>query len=108
MNELEINKAVLEKLGYKFFEPVLRSDEDEASITVINMKADRTVNVDYCNEWEYAGPIIEKYKIDLTWCDDEGVVSWVANHGEIYRPKFDKSALKAAMLCFLEMEVKGQ
>ena len=101
MNELEINKAVLEKLGYKFFEPVLRSDEDESSITVINMKADRTVNVDYCNEWQYAGPIIEKYKISLQY--EYMMGSWSADC--VTHSILDESALKAAMLCFLEMEI---
>jgi len=103
MNELEINKAVAEKLGGKvWFRYAAGSNIWSVTFDSVPGKVDLP---DYCNNWQAAGPIIEKYKIDLTWCDDEGVESWVANHGEIYKPKFDESALKAAMLCFLEMEI---
>ena len=100
MNDLEINKAVAEKLGYTEVSPSLYEDpcvraiaEDESMIR----------HFDYCNNWQDAGPIIEKYKIDLTH-EDGNCYASVSGENELVITD-DKSALKAAMLCFLEMEI---
>ena len=105
MNDLEINKAVSKKLGHTY------DDEcDDASIWVevpslFQEGQTQLVIVDYCNNWQDAGPIIEKYKLELCRRTlENGETGWGAsyNFGDFVN---DESALKAAMLCFLEMEI---
>jgi len=108
MNDLDLNKEIAEKLGIDT-NPLGRH------------AATSTVSVaysipNYCTNWQDGGPIIEEYKIALQpyyknhMKGNEELVSWRANNqwnateetGSYYE---DKSPLKAAMLCFLEMEI---
>jgi len=111
MNELEINKAVAEKLGHTF------EVHPEGVYIVVHPEPFKSCRMaDYCNNWQDAGPIIEKYKIDLLFYSSDG--KWDADSAFFEVPlkdsgapitrNYDENPLKAAMLCFLEMEIKGQ
>ena len=85
MNELESNKEVAVKRGHS-----------EHYLNVAGV-------TEYCTNPLDAWPIIEKYKIDLTH-EDGNCYASVSGENELVITD-DKSALKAAMLCFLEMEI---
>jgi len=104
MNDLEINKAVAEKLGLFYRKQIgktsriwihYRKDADEADCR------------GYCSEWDDTGPIIEKYKISLMWCEDTETWSAVkaGDDTTIDDILYDPNPLRAVMLCFLEMEI---
>ncbi len=111
MNELEINKAVAEKLGYSFTND-LEGLDNQTTIYVSDEEV-HNMDVDYCNRWADAGPIIEKYKIDLLfykydekWSAESAVFDVpVTDHGAPITRNYEENPLKAAMLCFLEMEI---
>ena len=102
MNDLELNKALAEKLGLQNIKPYYTLME--SSILDINGKA-----VDYCNNWADTGPLIEKYKIELEY--DISNDSWGAFHCvEVDADyQFAKShcwadtPLRAVCLCLLEV-----
>ena len=101
MNELEINKAVAEKLGYQF---QIGSQEDDTE-TGVYLVHQGVVCLEFnpTRDAQDAWPIIEKYKIDLKHRDG----AWYACFSDEDHLVItdDESALKAAMLCFLEMEI---
>ena len=101
MNDLTLNKAVAKKLGYSFTNAL--GGLDNQTTIYISDEEVHNMDVDYCNRWADAGPIIEKYKIDMK--HREG--AWYACFSDKDHLVItdDKSALKAAMLCFLEMEI---
>ena len=96
MNELEINKAVAEKLGAVNVKPC--SEGDKVFWEVRGQFFMR----DYCEDWEDGGPIIEEYKISLYYSHE--LKKWGADTEE-RTEGINKNPLKAAMLCFLEMEI---
>ena len=104
MNELEINKAVAEKLGYEY---VVHGGELYILVPHPELPGEERQRFrDYCGEWKDAGPIIEKYKISINF--DYAAKIWYADtvsEGLEHVRFEDVSALKAAMLCFLEMEI---
>lgn len=57
------------------------------------------ITVDYCNNWEDIGPIIEREKIDLTAIED----GWEANGYFYVISALAKTPTKAAALCYLKM-----
>ena len=98
MKDLEINKAVAEKLGIK-------SPAKWASTSLVSVAYSIP---DYCNNPADAWPIILEYKISLNYkVDIEQWMTYYKANGW-NNPVSDKNPLKAAMLCFLEMEIKGQ
>ena len=82
MSDPKINRAVAEKRGHTYIHDI----DKEAVLAGVNEDGKvYGTRVNYCNEWGHAGHIIEKYKI-------------VLDHS-------DPRTLRAAMLCFLEMEI---
>ena len=98
MNELDLNKAVAVKLG---FTGVVLSLYGPPSVRAIASDESMLRSFDFCNNWQDAGPIIEKYKISLQY--EYMMGSWSADC--VTHSILDDSPLKAAMLCFLEMEI---
>jgi len=98
MNDLEINKAVAEKLGHTF------EVHPEGFYIVVHPEPFKSCRrADYCNNPADAWPIIEKHGISITYFHAEDEI-WQADVPG-YREILDKNPLKAAMLCFLEMEI---
>jgi len=110
MDDLTLNKAVAEKLGagpVKFW-------WDDSSRIQANVDGEYQL-VDYCNNWQDAGPIIFKYRISLIatinekiGMDDEEVWQAIDKRFSGFTSVIDKNPLKAAMLCFLEMEIQPE
>jgi len=109
MNDLEINKAVAEKLGGKvWFRYAAGSNIWSVTFDSVPGKVDLP---DYCNNWQDAGPIIEKYRISLLGCPSgEGYDAyWESSYTDwkgVGREATSESPLKTAMICFLLMEIK--
>jgi len=99
MDELTLNKAVAEKLGYSFVDAW--GGLDNQTMIYVSDEEVHNMDVDYCNRWADAGPIIEKYKISLEY--EYMMGAWSADC--VTHSILDESPLKAAMLCFLEMEI---
>ncbi|SER29050.1 Protein of unknown function [Rosenbergiella nectarea] len=62
----------------------------------------RNGQVNYCNSWADAGPIVQENRISLFASDDD--VKWMAqfiNHKNVH---MDKNPLRAAMVVFLMMK----
>ena len=108
MNDLDLNKAVAEKLGFEvlgsseLISGYVGGDVENAGY-MVKTKKDDYIQWHNFLSWQDAGPIIEKYKIDLTHVDGNCYAS-VSGESELVITD-DESALKAAMLCFLEMEI---
>lgn len=108
--DLEINKAVAEKLGYYEIRKVERyevyPDPYRGSAIVCEQKIegyDVRAVYNWSRNWGDAGTIIEKYMIGLKHNPANGM--WLADAYN-YPYFIDKSPLRAAMLCFLEMEIE--
>jgi len=100
MNDLEINKAVARKLGHEY---IVNGGELYILVEYPEPICEQRQRFrDYCNDPSDAWPIIEKYKISLQY--EYMMGSWSADC--VTHSILDESALKAAMLCFLEMEIK--
>lgn len=101
MNDLEINIAVAEKLGAVNVRPT-----KEGTNVFWEVKHNFFVK-NYCNQWSDAGPIIEKYKINLNFrcMGPDNVRAHVIDDKKRYTAGVEKNPLRAAMLCFLEMEI---
>ena len=104
MNDLEINKAVAEKLGYQYKIGSLEYDTETGLFPI--HQGVTCFEFNPVRDWENAGPLIEKHKICLR-CDEFSGNWYAKPHDHIfeYGECFGKTALKAAMLCFLAMEV---
>ena len=109
MNDLEINKAVAEKLGYQYKIGSLEYDTETGLFPI--HQGVTCFEFNPVRDWENAGPIIEKYKIDIFWegyQGGDGKGEWAATFDDNVTSVIairDDSPLKAAMLCFLAMEV---
>ena len=106
MNDLDINKAVAEKLGHE------TEVYEEGLYVIIHPKPFKSCKgIDYCNNWSDGGPIIEKYKISMQFNPFFGNGYWnafVQNdlvEGGKSIEMSGKFLLRCAMLCFLEMEI---
>jgi hypothetical protein len=124
MSHFEINKAVAEKLGLLVQEmqdsawtgmtPSYHAQYPNtvwAAKTENGQQSEAWEQVCYTGSWSDAGPIIEKYQISLIKdisCDNwEAAEALEFIHGSIDSGNYkkNKSALVAAMLVFLDMEV---
>ena len=100
MNDLDLNKAVADKLGYQY---QIGSEEDDTESGVYLVHQGVVfLEFNTKRDLQDAGPIIEKYKINITY--REKLKNWVANNHNTFSPPGDEP-LKLAMLCFLEMEI---
>jgi hypothetical protein len=120
-SNFEINKAVAEKLGLLVQEmqdsawtgmtPSYHAQYPDtvwAARTESGQQSEAWEQVCYTGSWADAGPIIEKYNIDIISPKTSGIRQFEAYHfksntGSI--TKLNKSPLVAAMLVFLDMEV---
>ena len=103
MNELDLNKEIAEKLGFTEVKS-FSIYPGKSEITVRGLHHDIWHVKDYCNNPADAWPIIQKYKISLQY--EYMMGSWSADC--VTHSILDDSPLKAAMLCFLEMEINDK
>lgn len=105
MSDFEINRAVAIKLKMTCIFP-------KSASPVVGVLSDECyINYDPCNSWSDAGPIIQKYRISISFDgsdDGDEYSEWVAacslneEHFVDYQ-QCDK-ALRAAMIVFLMMQ----
>ena len=111
MNNYEINKAVAEKLGLLINEDQSASLKVKVSSVIVNDIV-RSYEVNFCESWADAGPIIEKYGISMIFeraddCCTAMVINRINQGGQIEADitHENKSPSVAAMLVFLEMDI---
>ncbi len=97
MKDAEINLAIA-KIEYKELVIGLVGDEVE----ILTDPNDEIKFVDYCNNWQDIGPIIEREKIQLVF--ERQAQIWVAGDdwGDINAAA--ETSTKAAALCYLKMK----
>ena len=99
MNELEINKAVAEKLGLAH-----KVKDTEFLVVPEGHPPLFFMATNYCNNPADAWPIIVEHE----FC----IQPLPAGRWQVYKIfgayHYDKNPLKAAMLCFLEMEIQPE
>ena len=93
MTDAEINLAIAE-IEYQELVIGLVGDEVE----ILTDPNDESKFVDYCNNWEDIGPIVEREKIDLIFDKD----CCAGGVGDIYIEA--ETPMKAAALCYLKMK----
>ena len=112
MNNCEINKEVAIKLGFNIEDRQNASLKSFSSSVFVNDGGCRR-EFNPCRSWSDAGPIIEKYGISMIFeraddCCTAMVINRINQGGQIEADitHENKSPLVAAMLVFLEMELK--
>ena len=97
MTDAEINLAIA-KIEYQELVIGLVGDEVE----ILTDPNDDIKFVDYCNNWEDIGPIIEREKITVDFWDYK---QWIGhNNGDTPFVKTKaETPMKAAALCYLKM-----
>jgi hypothetical protein len=104
MTNFEINKAVAKRL------PVIINCDQSASLkakssSVLVNDIVSTYELNFCENWADAGPIIEKYGITLVNMYDDGWEAHVIENQDEACTSYSACPRIAAMLVFLAMEV---
>ena len=106
-SDFEINKAVAESLGYVVNPKI--GDNDTAFLVDPPFDIGH-LGVDYCNQWQDAGPVIKDNEISITSPDDTGTVFWEASAStpddgcRFCYGSESENPLRAAMECYLMMK----
>ena len=100
--KFEINKAVAEKLG-------LRIGNQQCGGNSVFLDGGKGGYFNPCYSWADAGPIIDEYKISMQRLQSGGCDAYAkgSNHLSPVAYAFHESALVAAMLVFLELDLGG-
>lgn len=102
-SDFEINKAVAESLGYIVKDQV----GDMATAFLFDPPFDIGYEgVDYCNQWQDAGPIIQKNNIGILPPDDL-TSGWMGGSQNQDFWCFNENPLRAAMECYLMIKGVG-